>query len=509
MKILSRPKGLKYPSINREKLQRVEISRSEAKTRSKKDLKRGFGLTYRIKAEATIYSLLKSGIFTMSALIVSSFVDTFKGWSNPEIFGLALLVYLISFFRLPVNDLMPIRKVRINFNEFIKTELRYILFLAAIVFFAGINFDPASLALIMIFNLIGQSILFSIWQAYNCRLISGQKLDCSQYANKQVVIVGSDNNSHEAADLFLRYPDLNINIMGFVDYQRKGLWRYRDIPLLGHPDILEELILNHQIDYLVIAVEPDDFNSSRAAFELAERMGIDIVVMPSIYKHQNSHCHATQINGQSVLVYQSIKHTPLENLMKSAFDKICALLGLLLTGPILLLTAILVKLDSEGPILFKQERIGKNGKRFKMLKFRTMINHADKMKSELLHLNEMSGPVFKIKNDPRITRVGKILRKFSVDEFPQFINILKGDMSMVGPRPSLAKEVAEFDPWHRRKLSVKPGATCLWQINGRNKIDFDDWIRLDLKYIDNWSLMADANIVVRTIPAVLKGDGAS
>jgi len=509
MKTLSRSKDVQYPNINGEKLQRAEVSQKKTKENLTQDSKRGPGLSFRIKAEATIYSLTKSGIFVVSTIIASGLFGNFSGWSNLEIFGFALLVYLISFFRLPVNDLMPTRKIRINFNEFIKTELRFILFIAAIIFFAGININPESIALIMIINLIGQSILFTMWQYYNGRLITGQKLDCSQYANKQVVIVGSSNNAQEAADLFLRYPDLNINITGFVDYQRTGLWRYRDLPLLGHPDILEELILNNQIDYLVIAVEPEDFTASRAAFDSAERMGIDIVVMPSIYKHENSHCHATQINGQSVLVYHAIRHTPLENLMKSAFDKICALFGLLISGPILLLTAILIKLDSRGPIFFKQERVGKNGKPFKMLKLRTMVNDAARMKSELEHLNEMSGPVFKIKNDPRITRVGKVLRKFSIDEFPQFINILKGDMSMVGPRPSLAKEVAEFDPWHRRKLSVKPGATCLWQINGRNKIDFDDWIRLDLKYIDNWSLMADANIVARTIPAVLKGDGAS
>jgi lipopolysaccharide/colanic/teichoic acid biosynthesis glycosyltransferase len=169
--------------------------------------------------------------------------------------------------------------------------------------------------------------------------------------------------------------------------------------------------------------------------------------------------------------------------------------------------AIAIKIDSRGPVFFKQTRSGINGKTFKLWKFRTMENDAEKKKAELLEKNEMSGPVFKISDDPRVTKVGRFLRKYSIDEFPQFLNVLRGDMSLVGPRPALPSEVAGFEPWQHRKLSVKPGLTCLWQADGRNSIDFEDWMKMDLKYIDNWSLWEDTKIIARTIPTVLKGSG--
>ncbi|MCK4460303.1 MAG: sugar transferase, partial [candidate division Zixibacteria bacterium] len=165
-------------------------------------------------------------------------------------------------------------------------------------------------------------------------------------------------------------------------------------------------------------------------------------------------------------------------------------------------------LESRGPVFFKQVRSGLNGKTFKLYKFRTMCADAEHKKDALTNRNEMTGPVFKIADDPRVTRIGRFLRKYSIDEVPQFINVLRGDMSLVGPRPPLPKEVSEYDPWQHRKLSVKPGVTCLWQVNGRNEIDFDDWMRLDLEYIDNWSLWLDAKILARTIPAVIKGSGS-
>ena len=187
--------------------------------------------------------------------------------------------------------------------------------------------------------------------------------------------------------------------------------------------------------------------------------------------------------------------------------KIGALVRLILFLPVMIAAAMAIKIDSRGPIFFRQTRSGINGKTFKLWKFRTMEIDAEKKKAELLSRNEMSGPVFKITNDPRITKVGHYLRKYSIDEFPQFMNVLTGDMSLVGPRPPLPEEVVDFEPWQHRKLSVKPGLTCLWQAGGRNDIDFEDWMKMDLEYIDNWSLWEDTKIMARTIPTVLKGSG--
>jgi lipopolysaccharide/colanic/teichoic acid biosynthesis glycosyltransferase len=169
--------------------------------------------------------------------------------------------------------------------------------------------------------------------------------------------------------------------------------------------------------------------------------------------------------------------------------------------------ALLVKLTSPGPVIFRQVRCGLGGRKFVLYKFRSMIVEAEEVKNRLNHLNEMSGPVFKLSNDPRCTTIGKWLRKFSIDELPQLVNILKGDMSFVGPRPPIPEEVEQYERWQRRRLSMKPGLTCLWQAQGRNDIDFDEWMKLDLQYIDTWSLLLDFKICLRTIPIVLLGRG--
>jgi exopolysaccharide biosynthesis polyprenyl glycosylphosphotransferase len=178
-------------------------------------------------------------------------------------------------------------------------------------------------------------------------------------------------------------------------------------------------------------------------------------------------------------------------------------------SPIKVIAAVLIKLTSPGPVLFKQERCGLNGRLFTMYKFRSMVDNAEQLRFELETLNEMQGPVFKSSRDPRITKIGKFIRRFSIDEFPQIYNVLRGDMSLVGPRPPLPQEVSRYQHWQRRRLSMKPGITCLWQISGRNQVtSFEDWMKLDLTYIDNWSLLLDLKILLKTIPVVLMGRGA-
>jgi len=196
--------------------------------------------------------------------------------------------------------------------------------------------------------------------------------------------------------------------------------------------------------------------------------------------------------------------------LKQLLDRVGALVLLVLASPIFLVVGILIKLGSPGPVLFRQKRSGLNGQPFTIYKFRTMVTNAEQLKHELAAMNEMTGPVFKVSNDPRVTSIGKFLRKSSWDELPQLLNVLRGEMSLVGPRPLPVDEVRRFnDLAHRRRLSVKPGITCLWQVSGRNNVsDFRDWVRLDLEYIDNWSLWLDFKILWRTVPVVLGGVGA-
>jgi exopolysaccharide biosynthesis polyprenyl glycosylphosphotransferase len=196
--------------------------------------------------------------------------------------------------------------------------------------------------------------------------------------------------------------------------------------------------------------------------------------------------------------------------LKRALDFALSLILLIILLPLFLVIAILIKLTSPGPVFFIHDRVGLNKRRFPLIKFRTMIPDAEEKMAELEERNEVSGPVFKIKNDPRITKVGKFLRKTSIDELPQLINVLRGDMSLVGPRPLPVRDYNGFDEdWHRRRFSVRPGITCLWQVNGRSNVSFDHWMQLDMEYIDHWSLWLDLKILFQTVPAVLKGSGAA
>ncbi len=205
--------------------------------------------------------------------------------------------------------------------------------------------------------------------------------------------------------------------------------------------------------------------------------------------------------------FQNIPDNHLGLKMKRVFDFFFSLVTILLGAPVFLVIAIAIKLEDGGPVIFKQERVGLNGRRFPIFKFRTMVANAEALQFSLMGLNEQDGPVFKITNDPRITRTGWFLRKTSFDELPQFFNVLRGEMSVVGPRPPIPAEVEQYQQWQKRRLSVKSGITCIWQVSGRNSISFDEWMKLDLEYIDNWSLTLDAILIFKTIKVIFTGTG--
>jgi len=209
-----------------------------------------------------------------------------------------------------------------------------------------------------------------------------------------------------------------------------------------------------------------------------------------------------------VMAFRTVPEYSWQVIFKDVFDRVAAAILLAAISPIIVMVAFLIKVTSKGPVLFKQVRQGLRGRPFALYKFRTMVSNAEQLKAELEVLNEMDEIVFKIENDPRITRLGRVLRKWSIDELPQLFNVLKGEMSLVGPRPMLHTEIDKFRYWQRRKLSVKPGLTCLWQVSGRSNLRFEEWMQLDLEYIDNWSLTLDLRILLNTIPVVLTAKGA-
>ena len=208
-------------------------------------------------------------------------------------------------------------------------------------------------------------------------------------------------------------------------------------------------------------------------------------------------------------VIENERSNILYEVIKRIIDIVASFTGLILLSPLILIVSMLIKLESKGEVIFKQKRVGLNGKEFYMYKFRSMVINAEELKEQLESQNEMSGPMFKIKDDPRITKVGKFIRKTSIDELPQLINVIKGDMSLVGPRPSLPKEVEKFEQWMMERLEVKPGLTCIWQISGRNNIDFEDWMKLDIQYVRERSFKLDMKLILKTVLVLLGDKNAS
>jgi len=273
---------------------------------------------------------------------------------------------------------------------------------------------------------------------------------------------------------------------------------------------LSGLLHEHSVNGVIINAKHSYFEQIEAAIRACELEGVEAWLVADFFKTQISRTTFDDFFGRPIMVFRTTPEASWQSVSKQLIDFFGAVILLLLTSWLLAAVALAIRLTSPGPILFRQQRSGLNGRPFTIYKFRTMVTDAEQRKHELAAMNEMSGPVFKMTHDPRITPVGRILRKFSIDELPQLFNIIRGEMSLVGPRPLPVDEVKRFNDFaHRRRLSVKPGLTCLWQISGRNQVtDFNDWVRLDLEYIDNWSIWLDLRILFRTVPVVIAGTGA-
>jgi exopolysaccharide biosynthesis polyprenyl glycosylphosphotransferase len=363
--------------------------------------------------------------------------------------------------------------------------------MAAMFFF---HLSMLSRAVVMIFALFSIVALFikdQLFQAHMRRRARKGK-DVTE-----IVLVGSPDRNAEFSELLEVHPEWSLRIAAQLN---------------PNGDLLQELpALLHRLPVGCVV-----FNVSQTAFSEIERAilaceveGVEAWLVADFVKTSIARVTVDDFLGKPLLIFRTTPELTWQLVCKRLIDVAGSIIGLVILGPLVMLpAAIIIKLTSPGPILFGQKRSGLHGRLFTMYKFRSMVNNAEMMKAELAAYNEMSGPVFKMKDDPRVTPFGRFLRKTSIDEFPQLWNVLLGDMSLVGPRPPIPSEVQLYDPWHRRRLSMKPGLTCLWQIGGRNKIGFDQWMKLDLQYIDNWSLWLDFKILLRTIPVVLSGLGA-
>jgi exopolysaccharide biosynthesis polyprenyl glycosylphosphotransferase len=372
-------------------------------------------------------------------------------------------------------------------------------------------------------KLVTAVFLAVFWMVSTCTIVVGRLLLRVILAAvrkrgrnlRNIVIVGTNGRALAFARRLISLPELGYRIAGFVDQNWRGLEAFRSsgyalasdfggFPLLLRKSVVDEVVLAlpfrsmHDQGSQIVAV--------------CEEQGITVRVLTNLFDLKIARSSTEELEGEGdpLITHSTVSMDGWPIVAKRILDFTISSILITLLFPALLIVAILIKLTSPGPVLFTQKRLGLNKRRFNIYKFRSMALDAEKRMRAIEHLNEVSGPVFKVKNDPRITPIGRFLRKTSIDELPQLFNVLTGDMSLVGPRPLPVRDYEGFnEDWQRRRFIVKPGITCLWQVRGRSSIPFEKWMELDLQYIDKWSLWLDFQILLLTIPAVLRGSGAA
>jgi len=384
---------------------------------------------------------------------------------------------------------------------------------------AALFFLVCIAALIFLFNLIfvGRLIIiifmilayFSII-AEKIILISGLKYFRKKGFNqRRIIIVGTGKRAGGIIQMIRSHPEWGFKIIGAIDDEPgRGISVVAGVDVIGNLDIISEILKKEAIDEVIIVVPRSRLNHIEKAVLSCETVGVKVVVAMDLFNIKIARARYTDLDGIPFVSFQTRPGKARQLIFKRLIDIVLSFMGIVLGFPIFLATALAIKITSKGPIIFKQERVGLNSRRFILYKFRTMDVGADALRAEMEAKNELDGPVFKIKRDPRVTPVGRVLRKLSIDELPQLFNVLAGQMSLIGPRALATYEMDKIDLWQRRRFSMRPGLTCLWQVKGRNNIDFNTWMKLDLEYLDNWSIWLDIKILAKTIPVVIFGTGA-
>ena len=326
--------------------------------------------------------------------------------------------------------------------------------------------------------------------------------------NTRQVVVYADNKSQKCINNLLETVDWGYKIRGVITSSEEIREEFGGRVKILSPDISLDKVLDRSIvDEVYYCKGLLDKDEIAKLIDVCAEVGVLFKLKTSPWVIGQLDAGVEVPDNAPLMEFGKMPGSYAALKMKRFFDVLFSFFAIIITSPLFFVVALLIKLDDGGPIFFKQERVGLNGRRFKLLKFRTMIVNAESLQKQLMGRNEQTGPVFKIKRDPRITRVGKFLRKTSLDEFPQFFNVISGDMSVVGPRPPIPAEVKQYERWQSRRLSMKPGITCIWQVSGRNTVDFDEWMKMDLKYIDNWSLKLDFSLILKTVKVIILGEG--
>lgn len=371
----------------------------------------------------------------------------------------------------------------------------------SMAFFVKLN----ELSRLWIFSVLVLAALFLIIERAIARRVFARRR-CNGLNRRRLLIVGTDAEAIGTMHSIAAHPESGYDVVGFVGPDALGV--REGVAVLGDIDDVEQVMVDSGADGVVISlssIEPARVNQLTRGLTDA---GYHVRLSPGLRDIDLARFSNQEIGGRTMLVVEQVIRHGWRSDAKRVFDVVLSAFGLLVALPLLVPAAIALKLDSRGPLLFRQERVGKDGRRFHILKLRTMSTDAESRKAELMDQNEADGPLFKMAADPRVTRVGRVLRKLSIDEIPQFVNVLRGEMSVVGPRPATPDEVKGWDPALHDRLRVLPGITGLWQVSGRSDASFEDYKRYDLSYVDNWTLSNDLRIVGRTLGVVLSSRGA-
>ncbi len=358
--------------------------------------------------------------------------------------------------------------------------------------------------LFILFGFINFFVLFT----YKILVYKAMKLFRRKGYNYRQIIVMADDDSDYFINHIINTKDWGYKIHAIVTtsetIKKKYTGRYK---IISDDQLINDILDIEVVDEVMFCKSNFDQDKIRTIINLCAEIGVTFRIQSELLNVAGARSRISYVNHFPFLTFMNTPDNYLALKTKWIMDYLGAVIILILLSPLFTLIALAIKIDDGGPVFFKQVRVGRNGRTFNCLKFRTMVTNAEDLKASLMHKNEQKGPVFKIKDDPRVTRVGRFLRSTSFDELPQFLNVLKGEMSIVGPRPPIPSEVESYERWQRRRLSMKPGITCIWQVSGRNNIPFDQWMKMDLQYIDSWSIKLDILLVLRTVKVVLLRDG--
>lgn len=409
------------------------------------------------------------------------------------------MLYLNGMYRsMRVRRLLEIVWIILKSSFFAILAIGTVIFLFKFAFVSRMFFVLFGMASVT-FLLAEKIAVFSIMQYVRKRGLNYRSL----------LIVGTGRRAADFINRIQNHPEWGLKIIGAVDDEPgRGIKKVKDIKIIGTLKDISEILHKHAIDEVIFVVPRLRLNHIENAVNACETEGIKATIAMDLFDLKIARAHPTDIDGIPLLTFETTVAKEWQLFVKRAMDVVLSGLGIIILSPLLLIVAVLIKLTSAGPVFFKQHRLGLNGREFVLYKFRTMYKGAQETLSKVEDVNEMDKPDFRKKKIHWITPVGRLIRKFSIDELPQLFNVFVGYMSFIGPRPTVPDEVSLYRSWQRRRFSMKPGITCLWQIRGRNKIGFEEWMKLDLEYLDNWSLWLDFKIFVKTIPVVLFGIGA-